>query len=93
MSARASRLDIRTTQQAKETIENAASALGITASAFILECAMQRATQILQQAQTIQLNASESRHFMDLLENPPEPNEKLKRLFQIHGNSNPDKTK
>lgn len=81
MSTRASRLDIRTTPKAKEIIENAAHFLGVTTSAFILECAMERAARILEQAQTIHLNKSESQRFLDLLENPPEPNENLKRLF------------
>ena len=85
MSARASRLDIRTTQQTKETIENAASFLGVTTSAFVVECAMERAAKVLEQAQSICLNVSESRRFIDLLENPPEPNENLKRLFKLHG--------
>lgn len=88
MSARASRLDIRTTQQAKEAIENAANFLGVTTSAFVIECAMERAARLLEQAQSIQLNASESRRFIDLLENPPKPNENLKRLFQVHGSKN-----
>jgi uncharacterized protein (DUF1778 family) len=87
MSARASRLDIRTTQQAKEAIENAASFLGVTTSSFILECTMERATQVLEQAQSIHLSAFASRRFIDLLENPPAPNENLKRLFKTHENN------
>lgn len=85
MSTRESRLDIRTTQQTKEAIENAASFLGVTTSAFVLECAMERASKVLEQAQSINLNASKSRRFIDLLENPREPNEHLKRLFKLHG--------
>lgn len=84
MSARASRLDIRTTKQTKETIENAANFLGVTTSAFVVECAMERAVKILEQAQYIHLNEAESKHFIDLLENPPEPNKNLKQLFKMH---------
>ncbi|MCP4475546.1 MAG: DUF1778 domain-containing protein [Gammaproteobacteria bacterium] len=86
MSVRASRLDIRTTKQTKGAIESAANFLGVTTSAFVVECAMERAAKVLEQAQSIHLNASESRHFLDLLENPPEPNENLKQLFKLHGN-------
>lgn len=85
MSARASRLDIRTTKQTKEAIENAANFLGITTSAFVVECAMERAAKILEKAQYIHLNEAESRRFAELLENPPEPNQNLKRLFKMHG--------
>lgn len=82
MSARASRLDVRTTAKAKELIENAAHFLGVTTSAFILSCAMERATQILEQAEAIHLNRAEAKHFLSLLENPALPNENLKRLFK-----------
>lgn len=82
MTARVSRLDIRTTLKAKELLENAAHFLGVTTSAFILECAMERAIKILEQSHTIHLNQSESKKFLVLLENPPEPNENLKRLFK-----------
>lgn len=84
MESRAARLDIRTTEAAKSAIEHAANFLGITTSAFVLECAVIRASQILEQASTISLNAKESKRFLDALENPPEPNENLKRLFSKH---------
>ncbi len=82
--SRTARLDIRTTEEAKAAIENAAEYLGTTTSAFVLETVMEKATHILQLAQTIQLNAEEQRRFLSLLENPPEPNEKLKALFEKH---------
>ena len=84
MSARAARLDIRTTQPAKLLIENAASFLGITISAFILECAVEKAAMILQQAEAISLNAYESKQFLAAIENPSKPNANLKRLFEKH---------
>lgn len=86
MSTRASRLDIRTTKQTKEAIENAANFLGITTSAFVVECAMERAAKILEKAQHIQLNQAESKRFLELLENPLEPNQNLKQLFKKHSN-------
>lgn len=86
MSMRDSRLDIRTTVQAKESIEAAASFLGITTSAFVLQCAMEKATKVLEQAQTIHLNAKEAHLFLACLENPPKPNDKLKKLFELHDN-------
>ena len=84
MSTRESRLDIRTTQKTKEAIENAATFLGVTTSAFVTECAMERAARVLEQAQSINLSSLESQRFIELLEKPPTPNENLKRLFQVH---------
>lgn len=81
---RAARLDIRTTEEAKSAIEDAAEFLGTTTSAFVLETVMEKAILILQQAQMIQLNIEEQRRFLSALENPPEPNKNLKRLFKKH---------
>jgi len=82
--SRAARLDIRTTEEAKAAIDDAAKFLGTTTSAFILETAMEKAIQILQQAQSIQLNIEEQQRFLSALENPPEPNKNLKQLFEKH---------
>lgn len=81
---RATRIDIRATESAKDTIESAAQYVGTTISAFILESAMEKATKVLRQAQTIKLNLQEQDRFMQILENPPEPNEKLKQLVKKH---------
>ena len=81
MESRAARLNIRTTEAARSAIEHAAHFLGITTSAFVLECAVIRASQILEQANTIFLNAKESKRFLDALDHPPKPNANLKCLF------------
>lgn len=87
MSARMSRLDIRTTEQAKKTIEDAANIIGVTMSSFVLESAIERASEVIKSSRQIQLNRKESERFFDLIENPPEPGENLKRLFAKHGSS------
>ncbi|MDF1654452.1 MAG: DUF1778 domain-containing protein [Coxiellaceae bacterium] len=84
MSERSARLDIRTTEAAKKMIEDAASYLGTTTSAFVLETAMEKASIILQRSKTIELSAEEGKKFAQLLANPPKPNKKLKQLFARH---------
>ena len=84
MTARQSRIDIRTTTDAKKLIETAASYMGLTASSFILETVVERASSILNRAQHITLNESQSKRFLELLDNPPEPHQNLKKLFQKH---------
>ena len=84
MSVRMSRLDIRTTEQAKKTIEDAANIVGVTMSSFVLESAIDRASTIIKNSRQIQLNREESERFFDLIENPPEPGENLRRLFARH---------
>jgi len=87
MPARMSRLDIRTTQKAKQMIEDAANIVGVTMSSFVLESAVQRASQVIEESRRICLNRQESERFFDLIENPPEPGENLKRLFAKHRDS------
>ncbi len=84
MPARMSRLDIRTTQKAKQMIEDAANIAGVTMSSFVLESAVQRASQVIEESRRISLNRQESERFFDLIDNPPEPGENLKRLFAKH---------
>jgi uncharacterized protein (DUF1778 family) len=88
MKERAARLDIRTTEAAKARIEDAANCLGVTTSSFILECAVEKATRVLQKSQSIHLNQEEAQRFLDFLENPPEPNIHLKKLFKKFDNKN-----
>ncbi len=82
---RDSRLDIRTTDEAKATLEQAARFLGTTTSAFVLASAMEKAVNILQHAQTITLTQEGHQRFMSALDNPPLPNKKLKELFNKYG--------
>ena len=81
---RATRIDIRTTESAKNAIENAAHHVGITVSAFILESAMEKATKILREAQIIKLSIAEHDRFISALENPPKPSKKLIQLITKH---------
>lgn len=76
------RVDIKTTIDAKSLLEKAASLLGTTLSAFILDTSIVRAREVVMDSQLIQLNEKEGLRFIAALENPPEPNEKLKLLFQ-----------
>ena len=84
MTTKDARVDIKTTKAAKATLEQAAHALGSTLSAFILDCAMQKAKEILATAELIRLTRKESEHFIAALQNPPKANEKLKQLFKKH---------
>ena len=84
MTAKDSRVDIKTTKAAKATLEQAAYALGTTLSAFMLDCAMHKAREILAQSDLIRLTRKESERFITALQNPPKANEKLKQLFKKH---------
>ena len=84
MTAKNARVDIKTTKAAKATLEQAAYALGTTLSAFMLDCAMSKAREILATTDLIHLTRKESERFIAALQNPPKANEKLKQLFKKH---------
>ena len=84
MTAKDARVDIKTTKAAKATLEQAAYALGTTLSAFILDCAMSKAREILAQSDSIRLSRKESERFIVALQNTTPANEKLKQLFKKH---------
>ncbi len=84
MSTKDARVDIKTTKAAKTTLEQAAYAMGTTLSAFILDCAMSKAREVIAQSDSIRLNRKEAERFITALESAPRPNEKLKNLFKIH---------
>jgi len=84
MATKDARVDLKTTKAAKATLEQAAYALGTTLSAFILDCAMPKAKEVLATANLIRLTHKESERFVAALQNPPKANKKLKQLFKKH---------
>jgi len=44
---------------------------------FVLRTAVQAAREVVEQAERMQLSERDSRHVLDLLENPPAPNARL----------------
>jgi uncharacterized protein (DUF1778 family) len=88
MPTKNARVDIKTTSDAKALLEQAAHSMGTTLSALMLDSSIVRAREILAQSQLIQLNEREWARFINALENPPRPNEKLKSLFQEFNSKN-----
>ena len=84
MTAKDARVDIKTTKAAKATLEQAAYTLGTTLSAFMLDCAMPKAREIITQSDLIRLTRKESERFIAALQSAPKANEKLRQLFKKH---------
>ena len=81
MAAKMNRLDIRISQKDKETLELAAAAKRVSLSSYILSAVMERAEDDLERERSIALSRQAWNQVMDLLDNPPEPNEALRRLM------------
>lgn len=77
----APRITARVDFDTQALLQQAAALSGITSiNAFVLNAAIEKANAIIQADKTIQLNAQEAQALFDYLDNPPEPNEKLKGL-------------
>lgn len=77
-----SRIDIRLLAEDKKTLEKAASLKRLTLSAYILSVAIEAARMDIEREETITLADNARDQLLALLENPPEPTEKLKALFR-----------
>lgn len=77
-----SRLSMRISQEDKETLELAAASKGVSPSSYILSAAMEKAEEDLRGEREIELTRQSWNQLMDLIENPPKPNEALQELLK-----------
>lgn len=77
------RIDFRLPPEAREKIEQAAAVSGQSLSDFAASTLLERAESVLERQRTTILNAQQWDHFVELLMNPPEPTEALRRLMQL----------
>lgn len=78
------RLEARLPADIKAMIEHAASLEGRSVSDFVVDSARSAALETIERHQTIRLTLEESYRLVDLLLNPPEPNDALRRAFEAH---------
>ena len=81
-SLRNERLDLRLNSEIKSLFSRAAEYSGTTMSAFIIDAARERAQDLIKQNEIITLSNNDRDVFLELLANPPEPNEKLRRAAE-----------
>jgi len=73
------RIDLRLTDEDKDLIEEAAAMTNQTITQFMVNSASERAAEVIEQHRRLILNEDSWKRVMDALDNPPEPNERLKR--------------
>lgn len=83
-SAADDRITARIPHAKRSTIERAAAVYGGTLNQFIVQSAFDRATEILEREETLRLSARDAVAFLDALDNPPKPSEKLIAALQAH---------
>ncbi len=66
-------------------IEKAAAVYGATVNQFIVQTALDRATQILEREELLRLSEKDAQVFLEAINNPPLPNNKLIEAMRKHG--------
>jgi uncharacterized protein (DUF1778 family) len=82
--SRTARLEARITQAQKALIERAAACQGRSVTDFVVATLATAAQAAIREHEVIELNAAQSRAFVEVLLNPPEPNEALRKAFRRH---------
>lgn len=65
-----------------ERLVEAAQAVGATLNQFLVQSALEKANSILEKERVIKLSATSSEALFAIMENPPEPDEYLKKAMQ-----------
>jgi len=84
MVAKTERISVRVPEHVHALLSRAAGALGASMNQFVLQTAIERAKQVVEDENIIRLSHESSQLFFDALENPPEPNDKLKQAALAH---------
>lgn len=77
-----SRLNFRLPSEIKERVENAALVSGVTVTDFAITVLAERSEEILEKHQTRIISNRDRKIFLEMLENPPEPNNALKNAVK-----------
>ena len=81
--AKSERIDIRTTQAVKRTLQQAAALTHKTVSEFLLDSALTRATEVLSDRRLFILDDTQWEAFLTALDEPTSlPVPRLERLFK-----------
>jgi uncharacterized protein (DUF1778 family) len=75
------RIPARMPIEVYERIAAAAQTIGATLNQFLVQSALDKANDILERERVITLSAKAAKTFFDLIENPPDPNDRLKEAM------------
>ena len=82
MPARTTKLDLRLSPQAKQTLTAAARASHRSVTQFVLESALSRAEETLIERRRFELSATQWEAFIAALDAPPRELPRLRQLFR-----------
>ncbi|MBQ0165696.1 MAG: DUF1778 domain-containing protein [Treponema sp.] len=76
------RIDLRINDEEKKLLERAAELKHLSLSSYIITTSLKQAKIDLDEEEVLLLADQDRNRILAALENPPEPNEALKRLFR-----------
>lgn len=77
------RINVRSTVDAKNVIEQAANLLGLSVSSFMIQSSFERAKELLKSNHELKVNNTDRDMLMNLLENPRPANDEMKKLMSL----------
>ncbi|MGB0468426.1 MAG: DUF1778 domain-containing protein [Pontibacterium sp.] len=78
------RITARIAPNVLEKIEYAASLQGATINQFLISSALVNAENIIEHERRLQLSQDEARRFLDIIDTPPKPNDRLCAALQSY---------
>ena len=88
------RISARVPKDLQERLEEAADRTGATISQFVLQAAVEKAEALFERERVTVLSARDAQRLFELIDNPPPPNDKLKRGLDSYRRAtggNPDR--
>ena len=73
-----------------EKLTEAAQVIGATLNQFLVQSALEKADQILEQERVIQMSKRDAKVFFDAVDNPPPINEKLLEAMKAYQEAFPN---
>jgi uncharacterized protein (DUF1778 family) len=84
MTAKTERITARVPENVRALLERAADLLGATMNQFVVQAAVDRAKQVVEDENIIRLSGESAKLFFETLETPPEPGAKLQAAARAH---------
>lgn len=78
IAAKQDRIGVRVPHDVYETLCRATEMTGATANQFLVQSALKEAQTVIEREHSLSLSRRDCERLLDLLENPPKPNARLK---------------
>jgi len=77
-------------QNVQDTLQQAADLLGATLNQFVVQAALNEAQRVIERGRVIHLSGSDAAFLLNLLENPPAPNARLRQALRKYESGKAD---